>query len=106
MRKNKTQTLLPSGEILLYQTEGGRMKLKVRPEHETVWLTQQVMPDLFQTTKQNVSLHIQCIIDEGEPFQEATVKDFLTVRQEGQRQIQCSVSASEEDSRHDRRSTS
>jgi hypothetical protein len=76
------------GEFLVYRTEDGRVKLEVRLEHETIWLTQQMMADLFQTTKQNISLHIQNIIDEGELDQEATVKDFLTVRQEGQRQVQ------------------
>jgi hypothetical protein len=76
------------GEFLVYRTEDGRVKLEVPLEHETIWLTQQMMADLFQTTKQNISLHIQNIIDEGELDQEATVKDFLTVRQEGQRQVQ------------------
>jgi hypothetical protein len=94
------------GEFLVYRTEDGRVKLEVRLEHETIWLTQQMMADLFQTTKQNISRHIRNIIDERELNQEATVKDFLTVRQEGQRQVECSVSASEGDSRHDGRSTS
>jgi hypothetical protein len=76
------------GEFLLYRTEDGRVKLEVRLEHETIWLTQQMMADLFQTTKQNISLHIQNIIEEGELDQQATVKDFLTVRQEGERQVQ------------------
>lgn len=78
----------PKGEILVYRTEDGRVKLDVRLENETLWLTQQLMADLFQTTKQNISLHIKSVIEEGELFPEATVKKYLTVRQEGNRQVQ------------------
>lgn len=49
-------------EILLYQTEDGQTKVEVRLENETVWLTQALMVELFQTTKQNISLHIQNIL--------------------------------------------
>lgn len=79
-----------AGEFLVYE-EGGRIKINVRLEDETVWLTQQMMADLFQTTKQNISLHIQNIIEEGELNEAATVKEFLTVRQEGERQVQRSL---------------
>jgi len=68
------------GELIVYQTDDGRVKLDVRLENETVWLTQQMMADLFQTTKQNISLHIQNIIEEGALNPDATVKDFLTVQ--------------------------
>lgn len=78
----------PKGEILVYRTEDGRVKLDVRLENETLWLTQQLMADLFQTTKQNISLHIKSVIEEGELLPEATVKKYLTVRQEGNRQVQ------------------
>ena len=78
----------PKGEILVYRTEDGRVKLDVRLENETLWLTQQLMADLFQTTKQNISLHIKRVIEEGELLPEATVKKYLTVRQEGNRQVQ------------------
>ena len=78
----------PKGEILVYRTEDGRVKLDVRLQDETLWLTQQLMADLFQTTKQNISLHIKSVIEEGELFPEATVKKYLTVRQEGNRQVQ------------------
>ncbi len=56
-------------------------------ENETVWLTQQLMADLFQTTKQNISLHIQSIFKEGELEPKTTVKKYLTVRQEGKREV-------------------
>jgi hypothetical protein len=75
------------GELIVYQTEDGRVKLDVRLEDETVWLTQQMMAELYQTSKQNVSHHIQNIFDEGELQPEATVKKYLTVQQEGTRQV-------------------
>ncbi len=55
-----------NSEILLYQTEDGQTKIDVRLEEETVWLSQVQMAELFQTTKQNISLHIKNIYDEGE----------------------------------------
>lgn len=76
------------GEILVYQTEGGQVKLDVRLQQETVWLTQPLMAELFQTTQQNISQHILNIYEEGELTEEATHKKFLSVRQEGKRQVQ------------------
>jgi len=75
------------GQFLVYPTEDGRVKISVRLENETVWLTQQHMADLFQTTQQNVSLHLQNIYQEGELERGATHKEFLLVRREGQRQV-------------------
>jgi len=63
------------------------LKLDVRFEDESVWLTQQLMADLFQSSKQNVSHHINSIYEEGELQPEATVKKYLTVRSEGNRQV-------------------
>ena len=63
------------------------MKIEVRLENETVWLTQQHMADLFQTTKQNVSLHLQNIFAEKELERGATVKESLTVQREGERDV-------------------
>ena len=74
-------------EFLVYQTEDGRIKVEVRLEDETVWLTQQLMAALFQTTQQNISLHIRNIYDEGELTPEATHKKYLSVRPEGKRSI-------------------
>ena len=68
-----------------FQNEGN--SIEVRFEENTLWLTQQLIAELFGTTKQNVSLHIQNIISDGELAADATVKDFLTVRQEGDRQV-------------------
>jgi hypothetical protein len=77
-----------NSQILLYQTDDGKTRLEVRLEDETVWLSQKMMVELFQTTKQNISLHIQNILDEGELAPEATVKEYLTVQTEGSRQIE------------------
>ena len=74
--------------ILLYQTEDGRPRIEVRLEDETVWLTQIAMAELFQTSKQNISLHLRNIYKEGELTREGTVKEYLTVQQEGTRQVQ------------------
>ena len=78
----------PGGEFLLYQTEDGRTRLQVQFQGETAWLTQAQMAELFQTTQQNVSLHIQNVYEEGELTPEATHKEFLSVRREGKREVQ------------------
>lgn len=75
------------GEMILYQTDDGRVNLEVRLEEESLWLTQAAMAELFQTTQQNVSLHIQNIYEEGELEPASTHKDFLLVRQEGTREV-------------------
>ena len=76
------------GQFLVYSAEDGRTKIDVRLEDGTVWLTQQHMADLFQTTQQNISLHLQNVYEEGELQREATHKDFLSVRKEGRRSVQ------------------
>jgi len=87
MHKNKNY--LPStGSFLIYESEDGQIKLDVRLEHETLWLTQPLMAELFQTTQQNISQHILNIYQEGELNQDSTHKKFLSVRQEGSRQVQ------------------
>jgi hypothetical protein len=83
-----TKNLPAKSEFLVYQTEEGRIKLEVRLEDETVWLTQQNMADLFQSTQQNVSLHIRNIYTERELTPEATHKKYLSVRKEGSRNVQ------------------
>ena len=82
-----TDNLPVKSEFLVYQTEDGRIKIDVRLEDETVWLTQQIMADLFQTTQQNISLHIRNIYEEGELNEDSTHKKYLSVRQEGKRSI-------------------
>jgi len=73
--------------ILIYRNEGGETKIEVRLENETVWLTQAGLVELYQTTKQNISLHIRNIYKEGELSSDSTVKEYLTVQTEGNRQI-------------------
>lgn len=78
-------------QLLLYQTEDGRTKIDVRLEEDTVWLSQVQMAELFTSTKQNVSLHIKNIFEEGELNEKSTVKDYLTVQTEGKREVQRNV---------------
>jgi len=75
-------------QFIIYQAEDGRVKIDVRFEDETVWLTQQMMAELFQSSKQNISHHIKSIFKESELAPEATVKNYLTVQQEGERRVQ------------------
>jgi len=76
---------MANSEILLYQTEDGQTKIDVRLEEETVWLSQKQMVELFQTTKQNVSLHIRNIFKEGELDEISVVKDYLTTASDGKK---------------------
>ena len=78
---------LPQSEIILYQTEDGRTRIQCRLEDETLWLTQAQMAALFDVTPQNVTLHLKAIFAEGELTEEATCKDYLQVRLEGQREV-------------------
>lgn len=80
-----------ASEIVFYQTEDGRSRLQVRLDGGTVWLTQVLLAELFQTTKQNVSLHIKNIFAEGELEPSATVKQYLTVQTEGSRQVRRAI---------------
>ena len=75
-------------EMIIYQSEDGKVRLETRLENETLWMTQAQMAELFQTTQQNISLHIQNIYEEGELNADATHKKSLWVRQEGNRQVE------------------
>jgi len=75
------------GEILLFKTPEGDTQIDVKLEEETVWLNQAQMVQLFQTTKQNVSLHVNNIFKERELDRNSTVKEYLTVQKEGKRAI-------------------
>lgn len=78
-------------QFIIYVSEKGNTKIDVRFENETVWLTQIQIADLFQTTKQNISLHINNIFKEEELEENSTVKDYLTVQQEGKREVKRAV---------------
>jgi hypothetical protein len=77
-----------TGEIILYQNSEGNIKLDVRLEEETVWLTQAQLCELFQKSKATVSEHIKNVFDEGELNSAATVRKFRTVQQEGDRKVE------------------
>ena len=79
------------GDIIIYQTDDGLTKIDVKIENETVWLSQQQMAELYNTTKQNISLHIKNIFDENELNENSTVKEFLTVQKEGNRNVERNV---------------
>jgi hypothetical protein len=77
-----------SGEITLYQRDDGTAAIEVRLEDDTVWVTQAQLVDLFQSSKANISQHIKNVFQEGELDPEATVRDFRTVREEGPRRVE------------------
>src|SRR5664280_3514436 len=72
-----------ASQLLIYQAEDGTIKIDVRFEDETVWLTQQLMAELFQTTKQNVGQHLKNVFEDGELSPEAVVKKFFTTAADG-----------------------
>ena len=83
---SKLRHMENQGEIILYQPDN-EVKLEVRLEEETVWLTQAQIVELFQSSKANISEHIKNIYEQEELEESATVRDFRTVRQEGKRQV-------------------
>lgn len=80
-----------SGQIIIYNLEDGKTKIDVKIDGDTVWLSQQQMADLYDTTKQNISLHIKNIFEEEELSINSTVKEFLTVQKEGNRKVERNV---------------
>lgn len=75
------------GEILIYQSDNGTTNIEVKFQDETVWLTQQQMADLFQTSRTNVVEHIKHIYEEGELDIDSTCRKFRQVRKEGEREV-------------------
>ena len=90
-KKDTLRALQPMGEFLLYQTEDAHTRVQVRLENQTLWLTQQQLADLYQSTSQNITQHIRAIYADGELQEEATCKPFLQVRQESGRQVNRSL---------------
>ena len=78
---------MTEGELILYTAADGSVSIQLRAEGGTVWLTQMEMAAMFQTSKQNISLHIKNVLTEGELSEGATVKQSLTVQTEGTRQV-------------------
>lgn len=85
------KVLNPNSNIIFYTTDDGQVKIEVTLQDENVWLTQNAMAKLFDTTKQNISNHIQNIFDEGELDKNSTVKESLTVQTEGNREVKRKV---------------
>jgi hypothetical protein len=88
--ENRLPTHMPpegTGQLVLYRTKDGRTRISCRFEGDSAWLTQAAIADLFQTTPQNITLHIRAIYEEGELREDATCKEYLQVRQEGGRQV-------------------
>ncbi|HPL67839.1 MAG TPA: virulence RhuM family protein [Smithellaceae bacterium] len=79
-RKDITPT---DGELILYQTEDGTIKIEVRLQDETVWLSQKLLAELFQTSIPNINMHIGNIFEEGELVENSVIKDLLITAADG-----------------------
>jgi hypothetical protein len=76
-----------NSQIIIYQTENGETKLDVRFQDESVWLTQKLMAELFQTSVPNINIHLKNIFEERELEENRTIKEFLIVQKEGNREV-------------------
>ncbi len=90
----------PTGEFLLYQTEDGRNRMECRLDDETLWLSQALMAELFDTSPQNITLHLKSLYEDGESAEAATCKEYLQVRQEGNRTVRRGVKHYNLDDKH------
>lgn len=81
----------PGGEVIVYESRGGEVRVDVRFEDESVWLTQRQMADVFQSTPQDILMHLRNVFSSKELDAEATSKDFLIVRSEGQRKVRRNI---------------
>ena len=86
--KKKNEQAPSKSELILYQTEDGKIRIEVRLQDESVWLSQRLMAELFQTSPQNITIHLKNIFNEGELDEMATCKDFLQVQIEGNRPVE------------------
>jgi hypothetical protein len=93
-KENKLQIRNSTAEFLIFTRQAGEDGIEVRVAEETVWLTQPLIAELFQTTVPNISMHLRSIYETGELTAEATLKNFLTVRQEGVWQVRKSPRSS------------
>ncbi len=88
MSKNKTLQIRNStAEFLIFTSQSGETSIEARYEDETIWLTQKLMAELFQTSPQNITIHLKNLFNEGEITENATCKDFLQVQKEGTRNV-------------------
>lgn len=78
----------PGGEVLVYEAPDGEVRVDVRLERETVWLSQKQMSQLFATTPENITMHLKKVFGDGELDESTTAKEFLVVRTEGKRRVE------------------
>ena len=92
MSKSKqVQIRNSTAEFLIFTYQQGGDGINVRVEDDTIWLNQKSLAELFQTTPENISMHLKSIFSEEELSEIATTKDFLVVRQEGKREVRRSI---------------
>lgn len=91
LSRMRSEYAMSGSDLLLYRTEDGCDRIEVRLEDETVWLSQAAIAELFETTVPNVNIHLKNIFSEAELLEEATIKDYLIVREEGAREVQRTV---------------
>ncbi len=84
---DETPETVAGGEVAVYEDAGGEVRVDVRLDRETVWLTQRQMAEVFDSTPENVLMHLRNIFASGELEAEATTKEFLAVRSEGRRRV-------------------
>lgn len=83
--------LLENSNFIMYTTDDGQVEIEVRLEDENVWLTQNAMAELFNTTTANINMHIKNIYTEKELAEDSTIKESLIVRQEGNRKVERNI---------------
>ncbi|MCW5705532.1 MAG: DNA-binding protein, partial [Bradyrhizobium sp.] len=77
----------PGGEVVVYEAPDGEVRVEVKLDRDTVWLTQRQMADLFDTSTDNVGLHLKNIFGDGELEEAATAENFSVVQSEGKRRV-------------------
>ena len=82
---------MANDQIIIYQSNDGKISIDVKLEDENIWLSQGQMQELFDQTKQNISLHVNNIFKENELTRFATVKEYLTVQREGKRAVKRNI---------------
>ena len=87
----KELTNSENNKIIIYTSDDGQVKIEVKLEDENVWLTQNAMAELFDTTRNNITMHIKNIFEEGELQENRTSKDSLLVRNEGGRRVERNI---------------
>ena len=83
MADKLTPTDFPQGELLFYTSKDGKVKMEIHVENETIWMSQQMMAELFRTTKQNIAKHLKRIFEQGELQEESVVNYWLTTAADG-----------------------